>query len=187
MAQAAPPIVPRLASMPNAPLHSTYAQPPDGIRGSRCLGNLWMAERKSRNKSIAGKPAPTVCSALSQTTRNAPSGGRVESLWKGASRMDAARGVKGQGRPFTPAPGAMMERGNGAKRSNSRRLARRVSEANQVERSETRMQGARPFAYFWRGRPSGRLPKVSRHKDETQRSGVTAVGWPAGRAQRVNR
>lgn len=31
------------------------------------------------------------------------------------------------------APGAMMERGNVAKRSNSRRLARRVSEANQPD------------------------------------------------------
>ncbi|PKM23797.1 MAG: hypothetical protein CVV09_18605 [Gammaproteobacteria bacterium HGW-Gammaproteobacteria-13] len=77
--------------------------------------------------------------------------------------------------PSRRAPGAMMGR-----------LTRRVSEANQVERSETRIQGARLFAYFWRGRPSGRLPKVSRRKGETQRSGVTAAGWPAGRAKRVN-
>src|SRR3990167_7182430 len=32
-----------------------------------------------------------------------------------------------------------------------------------------RMQGARTFAYFWRGRPSGRLPKVSRRKGGTAR------------------
>ena len=35
----------------------------------------------------------------------------MESLWKGASRMDAARGVKGQDGPCTPAPGAAPEGG----------------------------------------------------------------------------
>jgi hypothetical protein len=33
----------------------------------------------------------------------------------------------------------------------------------------------------------GRLPEVTRRKGATQRSGVTAAGWPEGRAQRVNR
>ena len=56
-------------------------------------------------------------------------------------RGDAAKGVKGQGRPLYADPGATMERGNGAQRSNSRRLARRVSEASQVWRSQTRMAG----------------------------------------------
>jgi len=32
------------------------------------------------------------------------SGGRAESLWMGAGRMDAARGVKGQGRPLYAGP-----------------------------------------------------------------------------------
>jgi hypothetical protein len=54
----------------------------------------------------------------------------VESLWKGASRMDAARGVKGQGWPLYAGPWS-----NDGTR--------------EVERSETRMQGARPFGYFW--------------------------------------
>jgi hypothetical protein len=56
--------------------------------------------------------------------------------------QDAKRGMLGQGWPVLPTLGAVPERGNAAKRSNSRRLARRVSEANQVERSETRMSGA---------------------------------------------
>jgi len=37
---------------------------------------------------------------ISQTTRNAPSEGRVESLRKGLSGMDAARAAMGQGWPF---------------------------------------------------------------------------------------
>ena len=54
----------------------------------------------------------------------------MESLCKGVSRMDAAKGVKGQGRPLYAGPWS-----NDGTRG--------------VERSETRMQGARPFAYFW--------------------------------------
>ena len=54
-----------------------------------------------------------------------------------------------------------MERGNVAKRSNSRRLARRVSEANQPDE-------VGPDA---RGKPSwlllGRLPEVTRRKGGT--------------------
>ena len=34
-----------------------------------------------------------------------------------------------------------------------------------------RMQGARSFGYFWRGRPSGQLPKVTRRKGGTVRPG----------------
>jgi len=174
------PIVPRLASMPNAPLHSTYARPPDGTRGPRCLGELWKgerkakAERKSQNKSITGKPAPTgsadirwmdwlfVLPAISQTTLKAPSAGRVESLWKGASRMDAARGVKGHGRPLYAGPW-------------SNDGAREPDEVGPDARGKT----------SWL--LLGRLPEVTRRKGETQRSGVTAAGWPVGRAKRVNR
>jgi hypothetical protein len=41
----------------------------------------------------------------------------VQVLRRGTSGMDAARGVKGQGWPFTPAPGAIPEGGelSGAK------------------------------------------------------------------------
>jgi hypothetical protein len=56
--------------------------------------------------------------------------------------QDAKRGMLGHGWPVLPTLGTVPERGNAAKRSNNRRLARRVSEANQVERSETRMSGA---------------------------------------------
>ena len=82
-----------------------------------------------------------------------PSGGRAEVLWRGAFGMDAKRGVPGHGWPVTPTLGTAPERSEtrmpgalslwllsarvkryGAKRSNSRRLARRVSAANQVTR-----------------------------------------------------
>ena len=72
----------------------------------------------------------------------------MESLWKGLSGMDAARAAMGQGWPFAACPWS-----NDGTR--------------EVERSETHMQGARPFGYFWRGRPSGQLPKVTRRKGGT--------------------
>ena len=46
--------------------------------------------------------------------------------------------------------------------------------AREVERSETRMPGRVSFAYF------------ALHK-QTERSGVTAAGWPEGRVQRVKK
>lgn len=40
-----------------------------------------------------------------------------------------------------------------------------------------RTPGARPFAYFWRGRPSGRLPEVTRRKGGTDiKNNTTAEG-----------
>ncbi len=39
--------------------------------------------------------------------------------------------------------------------------------AREPERSEGRTPGARPFGYFWLGRHSGRLPKVTRRKGGT--------------------
>ena len=54
----------------------------------------------------------------------------MEVLRRGTSRMDAARGVKGQGRPLYAGPW----NNDGAR---------------EVSRSETRMPGARPFGYFW--------------------------------------
>ena len=60
----------------------------------------------------------------------APSGGRTESLCRGLSGMDAARAAMGQGWPFAAGP-----RSNDGVRG--------------VERSETRMQGHRPFGSFW--------------------------------------
>ncbi|VEF15709.1 Uncharacterised protein [Stutzerimonas stutzeri] len=54
----------------------------------------------------------------------------MESLRRGASGMDAARGVKGHGRPLYAGPRS----GDGVR---------------EVERSETRMAGARLFGSFW--------------------------------------
>ena len=71
------------------------------------------------------------------------SGGRVESLRKGLSDMDAARAAMGQGWPFAACPWS-----NDGMREPRRRRGR--------------MQGRRPFGSFWRGRPAGRLPKGTR-------------------------
>jgi hypothetical protein len=199
--------------MPNAPLHSTSTRPPEGIREPRCLGDLWAAERKAKAehecKSFAAKAAPTEAPRL--TTHLTYDAKRPISR---PSRMNAARGVKGQGRPLYAAPWSndgMREvrsfprsawersktkhRGQGrshggcgsaldyrptnltddAKRPISRlngivaqgveRHGCRESSdgpgmalrgepleqdgVREVERSETRMQGARPFGYFW--------------------------------------
>ena len=54
----------------------------------------------------------------------------MESPRKGLSDMDVARAAMGQGWPFAAGPWS----NDGAR---------------EVERSETRMQGARPFGYFW--------------------------------------
>ena len=158
--------------MPNAPLHNTSTRPPDGIRGPRCLGYLWTAERKTKAETKASRASPLLQArrtfvgwversdthlAGNQTTSglrfniglsSAPyprSGGRVESLRKGASRMDAARGVKGQGRPLYAGPWS-----NDGTR--------------EVERSETRMSGACFFCllFFARAKKS-KAPEGAQH------------------------
>ena len=68
-----------------------------------CL-NLWAT------RSVAGRlprrawELSVITTPISQTTPNAPSGGRAESLWKGLSGMDAARAAMGQGWPFAACP-----------------------------------------------------------------------------------
>src|SRR5262245_8239631 len=49
----------------------------------------------------------------------APSGGRAESLRRGTSGMDAARGVRGHGWPLTPGPRS-DDGGRGVRRSRTR-------------------------------------------------------------------
>ena len=97
-----------------------------------------------RSAGLAFLPLPTI----SQTTRKAPSGGRVESLWKGASRMDAARGVKGQGWPLYAGPW-------------SNDGAREPDEVGPDARGKT-------FCLLL-----GRLPKVSRRKGGTGSGNTT--------------
>ncbi len=72
------------------------------------------------------------------------SGGRVESLRRGASGMDAARGVKGHGWPLYAGP-------------------RSDDGTREVERSETRMAGAKRFWLLFR-----RLEKVTRPAGRNQ-------------------
>jgi hypothetical protein len=191
------PGMPRLASMPNAPLHTTSTRPPDGVRGPRCLGGLWRAEPKATAEASRASPLlrgsgqsvgwversdthqpdhhPTAwvspCSTCAarpilqsksqlaalpnpsiRARTNAPSAGRVESLRKGLSGMDAARAAMGQGWPFAAGPW-------------SNDGAREPDEVGPDARGKT-------FCLLL-----GRLPKVSRRKGgtvsrEQHRSGV---------------
>lgn len=47
---------------------------------------------------------PKPARAYTQTTSKSPSGGRVESPWKGLSDMDVVRATMGQGWPFVGGP-----------------------------------------------------------------------------------
>ncbi len=76
----------------------------------------------------------------------------MESLRRGASGMDAARGVKGHGWPLYAGP-----------RSNDG--------TREVERSETRMEGARPFGFFW-----GDCQKKLAQQGETKPSSSSLIG-----------
>jgi len=70
-----------------------------------------------------GPPLRSFADQKSVRRRRTPlSGGRTESAWRGASGMDAARGVKGHGRPLYAG-------------------LRNADEVREVSRSETRMQG----------------------------------------------
>jgi hypothetical protein len=78
-----------------------YATPPLGLlKGTRSRACVIFAELE------LAAPGLCLCSstAMVQTTSKSPSGGRVESLWKGLSDMDVARAVMGQGWPFTACP-----------------------------------------------------------------------------------
>ena len=79
----------RSASMPRVPLRSTYARPPEGD------------SRPSRLKVVNSETSALRLFADEQAIRrrrSPHSGGRMESARRGASGMDAARGVKGRGR-----------------------------------------------------------------------------------------
>ncbi len=148
------PFTPLAASMPLAPLHSDSTRPPERGGWWRLLVRTKKAKPKQHQQS-SKRLGP-----------RSPSGGRVEVLRRGTRGMDAERGTKGQGRPFVTAPGATPERGksgrrpdpdvgvafslvtfswpdksNEAKRSNSRRLARRASVASQVTRPGAETSG----------------------------------------------
>jgi len=81
-----------------------------------------------------------------QARAKSPSGGRVEVLRRGTSRMDAARGVMGQGWPMYAGP-------------------RSSAGGREVERSETRMQGACFFCllFFARAKKS-EAPEGAQHE-----------------------
>ena len=88
------PIASLAASMPLNPLRNDSVRPPEGGSWS-CL----MVARR------AGAIIREVQEKLSDSSEpKSPSGGRVEVLRRGTSRMDAARGVKGHGRPLYAGP-----------------------------------------------------------------------------------
>ena len=91
------PFVPRSASMPRVPLHNACVRPPEGEGSPSCL--------KDR------KPA-SLCFSMHTPTGDITlplADGRVEPARRGASGMDAARGlgvpaIKGQGWPLYAGP-----------------------------------------------------------------------------------
>ena len=125
------PITPHSASMPRVPLRSTYARPSEGESSPSCLK---VCEQRKNDLLIPDK-------RTTRRRRTPLSAGRMESTRRGASGMDAARGVKGQGWPLYAGPRS----GDGMR---------------EVERSETRMQGQDFLLTFWRlkkvRRPAGR-------------------------------
>ena len=95
----------------------------------------------------------------------------MESLRKGLSRMDAAKGLKGHGWPLYAGP-------------------RSADGMREVERSETRMQG-QAFLLLLRGRPSGRLEKVTRPAGRNRAIGTHdkrlshRLRWPSSLSARI--
>ncbi len=78
-----------------------YATPPLGLlKGTRSRACVIFAELELAASGLC------LCSssAMVQTTSKSPSGGRVESPWKGLSDMDVARAAMGQGWPFAACP-----------------------------------------------------------------------------------
>ena len=120
---------------------------------------------------VCKKPKSHACFFAGKRTirrhRKPLSGGRMESARRGASGMDAARGVKGRGRrrhgwPLYAGP-------------------RSVDGMREVERSEPGTPspdvGARPFGSFGRGRPSGNCQKGLAQQGETKRTGHSIIAY----------
>ncbi len=107
--------------------------------------NRWVSFALPTLRSVEPRTTNSL-HGLSDTTEPPLSGGRMESLRRGASGMDAARAVKGHGWPLRGDP-------------------RSSDGMREVERSETRMQGQDllvPFGATAKGtRPAGRNHFVS--------------------------
>ena len=105
---------------------------------------------------IAAEAAPTKALGTFRRHQTPPSGGRTESLRKGLSGRDAARATMGHGWPF----GACLWSNDGVRG---------------VERSETRMAGARPFGSFW----------GDCQKEPAQQGGTTAPANPKNQQRHI--
>ncbi|HAQ25837.1 MAG TPA: hypothetical protein DCQ80_07710 [Pseudomonas sp.] len=104
------------------------ARPSKLARQDRWVSFALPTLRRSHTDDLLHGPADATESPLSE--------GRTESAWRGASGMDAARGVKGHGWPLYAGP-------------------RNVDGVREVSRSETRMQGqAFLLTFFGAGRPA---------------------------------
>ena len=89
------PFKPLAASMRLIPLRNTSTRPPEGDLAVVC--GIALQEQKPDATDFMLRR----CRKLANLS---PSGGRVESPWKGLSDMDVARAVMGQGWPFTACP-----------------------------------------------------------------------------------
>ena len=85
------PIKPFAASMRLIPLRNTYTRPPEGDLSVVC--EIALQEQKP-NATDFDLPE------ISQARDLVPSEGRVEVSRRGMSRMDAAKGLMGQGWPM---------------------------------------------------------------------------------------
>ena len=84
------PIVALAASMPLNPFHDDSVHPPEGA-----LARLML---------LCGENGQEMLNPSGGSVPKLPSGGRVEVLRRGVSRMDAARGITGQGWPVYAGP-----------------------------------------------------------------------------------
>ena len=127
----------------------------------RCLTSHRSVES---NKPV--DTAPLLDIALTNELRQSPlSGGRAQSLRRGASGMDAARGVKGHGWPLYAGPRS----GDGAR---------------EVERSETRMEGQDLLVPFG---ATAKRDSPSRAKPESPgNSAVSIDSMPASPSPRTD-
>ncbi len=151
------PIAALAASMPLNPLHTGSTLPSDGTP-SPCMPE----SRVDNREALSAKPRPVEKPQAAFSTLHESFGSRivpVRRLSRGVVQQVSRQDAEKAPMDHGWSFGACLRSGTGARG---------------VSRSETRMPGGVSFAYF------------ALHK-QTERSGVTAAGWPEGRVQRVKK
>src|SRR5690606_2087354 len=132
------------------------ARPSKLARQDRWVSFALPTLRRSHTDDLLHGPADATESPLSE--------GRTESAWRGASGMDAARGVKGHGWPLYAGP-------------------RNVDGVREVSRSETRMQGqAFLLTFFGAGRPATEKSESPCKAKPVARAEESVAPYKIGRA-----